>query len=354
MKLAGLTIPARPDPDHPPYVIAELGVNHDGSTQRALDLTRAAARAGAHAVKLQCFTADLLMSRAARLASYQAAAGETDPADMLRRLELPLDAMARVIDLAHALNIHAIVTVFSLELVAPARALPWDAFKFASPDIVNRPLLEAVAADGRPLILSTGAAEPDEIELALGWLTHARDRTALLQCVSSYPTPQDHAELGGIPALQSLFPGPVGYSDHTPDEDTGALAAALGAVILEKHTTHSRAAPGPDHAASLEPDELARYVQLSRRAAAFRADPRLARAQPVKRLLPLERDVRALSRQSVVATRPLEPGLTLTRADLTIKRPGAGIPAARLAEIIGRRTARTVHPDTPLLDEDLA
>ncbi|MEZ6163705.1 MAG: N-acetylneuraminate synthase family protein [Phycisphaerales bacterium] len=130
--------------DHPPYIIAEIGVNHDGQVDRALSLTDAAADAGADAVKLQFFRTDLLMSKAAKLAAYQKNAGETDPIEMLRRLELSLSDLARVVDRAHQLGIHAIVTVFSTQLVEVAR---WDAYKTASPDIVNRPLLEAVGGD---------------------------------------------------------------------------------------------------------------------------------------------------------------------------------------------------------------
>jgi len=138
----------------PPYIIAEIGVNHDGSADRALELVDAAAWAGADAVKLQLFRADLLMSRAARLAEYQRAAGEADPIDMLRRLELSFDEMERIGARAHENGLHAIVSVFSVELVPEAERLPWDAYKTASPDIIHKPLLDALAATRRPLIVS--------------------------------------------------------------------------------------------------------------------------------------------------------------------------------------------------------
>lgn len=358
-------------PGEAPYVIAEIGVNHDGSVARALELVDGAAEAGADAVKLQHFEAERLMSRASRLAAYQADAGERDPVEMLRRLELSVSDMGRIVERAHARGVHAIVTVFSASLVPGALTHAWDALKTASPDIVNRPLLDALGAADLPLIVSTGAAELDEIERCIGWLEEARaqQRLALLQCVSSYPCPADQAAVGGVIALRERFGLPTGYSDHTSDEDTGALAVSLGACILEKHLTWSNEAQGPDHAASLEPDAFARYVALAREAAhhgpthapvlapargggshAIAADPRVG--PYVKRLLPCERDVRAVSRQSLVAIRDIPAGATLAPSDLTVKRPGTGLAPFRLQEVAGRRLARAVRADVPLQAED--
>ncbi|HRQ71886.1 MAG TPA: N-acetylneuraminate synthase family protein [Phycisphaerales bacterium] len=339
----------------PPYVIAEIGVNHDGSVDRALALTEAAARAGADAVKLQYFRTDLLMSRTAKLAAYQRAAGESDPVGMLRRLELGVEGMAAVVDRAHALGMHAVVTVFSVDLVPEAERLAWDAYKSASPDAVNRPLLEAMAATSRPLIVSTGACEAREIERAVGWLAGARDRLALLQCVSCYPTADADASLGAMGALRRIFDGPVGYSDHTTGEDAGALAASLGACVLEKHLTYDRAARGPDHAASLDPGGFARYAEAARssaRLAFAEDDPRIG--PPEKRVLACEADVRRVSRQSITTRRALPAGHALIPDDLTIKRPGTGLEPWRLGEVVGRRLARDVEPDVPLGAGDLA
>jgi len=342
-------------PGRTPYIIAEIGVNHDGSAERAVALVESAASAGADAVKLQFFRADLLMSRAAGLAAYQRAAGESDPVSMLRRLELGIDAMAAVVERAHALGLHAIVTVFSVDLVAEAERLAWDAYKSASPDAVNRPLLEAMAASGRPLIVSTGACQAGEVERTVEWLAGVRDRLALLQCVSCYPTAPGDAAIGAMAALRGMFGGPVGYSDHTTGEDTGALAAAHGASILEKHLTYDRAAIGPDHAASLDPAGFARYAESARSHGSMEFapdDPRIG--PPEKRVLACEADVRLVSRQSVTTRRALEAGRTLTPDDLTIRRPGTGIEAWRLGGVVGRRLARGVPADAPLVADDLA
>jgi len=329
-----------------PYVIAEIGVNHDGSVERALELVDAAAGAGADAVKLQLFNAEMLMSKDARLAAYQRAAGEADPLEMLRRLELSVDQMEPIVARAKAREVHAIVSVFSVELVREAERLAWDAYKTASPDIINRPLLEALAATMRPLIVSTGTATLDEVERAVRWLPMIFDRLALLQCVSSYPTPVDRAALGGIAALREISPGPVGYSDHTALIETGGLAVAAGASVLEKHLTYSRAAAGPDHLASLEPAEFAEYVNGARRA-------HLMIGVEKKVVLDVEREVRGVSRQSLTAVRDLSVGHRIARADLTVKRPGTGIEPWRMGEVVGRIVGRAIERDSLVREEDL-
>ena len=379
--------------DHPPYIIAEIGVNHDGEVERALSLTDEAADAGADAVKLQFFETDRLMSKAAKLAAYQKNAGETDPIEMLRRLELSIDEMAQVVDRAHERGIHAIVTVFSTELVEAAEMLAWDAYKTASPDIVNKPLLEALAKTGKPMIVSTGASTLDEVVRAVGWLDHVRDRLAVLQCVSSYPAP--NLALGGIRAIAERTGLPTGYSDHSRSHRTGNAAVCAGASLLEKHITDDRTRTGPDHEASLLTMQLEIYLDLSRSAVVGRkffqqlvdavaqsrsVNPKISllesiprdlysKAYPIvgadnihhagqslveKHVLDCERDVREVSRQSVVTTRAIAPGETITREMLTIKRPGTGILAYRLDEVIGKVAKREIEHDVPVVEEDLA
>lgn len=341
MKLGERTIA----PDQPPYIIAELGVNHDGSVDRALELVQAAVAARADAIKLQLFETDLLLSKAAKLAAYQVDAGATDPFAMLRALELSIDQMRPIVDCAHRAGLHAIVTVFSLSLVTPAQSLSWDAYKTASPDIIHLPLLEALRATTRPLIVSTGAASHDEVRQATKWLgTHPH---ILMQCVSSYPTPDDYASLAGREAMARESPSALGYSDHTAGIDTGALAVAAGARMLEKHLTYDCQATGPDHAASLEPAAFAEYIRLSHRA--FRM-----LGETHKAVQKIEQDVRSVSRQSITTTRSLASGHRLTSEDLTVKRPGTGIAPHRLAGLVGRTLARPVEADMPLMESDLA
>ncbi len=389
---------------HPPYVIAEIGVNHDGEVARALMLTDKAADAGADAVKLQYFETDRLMSSAAKLAAYQKAAGETDPVAMLRRLELSLDEMALVVERAHKRGIHAIVTVFSVELVDRAEQLGWDAYKTASPDIVHRPLLERLMATGKPMIVSTGASTLDEVVRTVGardgdgWLAEARDRLAVLQCVSAYPVPEsEHTPgdcgLGAIGVLHDATGLLIGYSDHTESNKTGGLAVGLGGVMLEKHITDDRRRPGPDHKASLSLKRFESYVEKCGAAPVWREDVAwarergvgwddrskgdclrdlkalveaedvqldgwdavwaLTRSRPGKTVLDCEQDVRRVSRQSIVSTRALSVGETITPKMLTFKRPGTGILPFELGKVVGRVVAREVDADVPMLWDDL-
>ena len=309
------------------WVIAELGVNHDGDAERAVELVAAAAAAGADAVKLQLFDADRLLGEAAELASYQRR-GERDAASMLRRLELSPDQAGAVRDAAHRHGLAFVATPFSLEDVQTAEALAVDAVKIASPDVVNLPLLDAACGLGRPVLVSTGAAELDEVAPAAVMLHRHDAAVALLQCVSSYPTPEERASLAGIGVLAEQYRLPVGYSDHTTSTHTGAVAVTAGACVLEKHLTYDRDAAGPDHAASLDPQGFAEYVMETRWAEA-------AMGPRAKRVHESEAEVRRLCRQSLYAARPLRRGDTLRREDVTIRRPQAGLPAADLDRAVG-------------------
>ena len=338
----------------PPYIIAEIGVNHDGELDRALELVNSARRAGADAIKLQRFDPDLLLAKSAGLASYQRDAGEADAHAMLSRLTFNAEQCAQVAEHAHSLDLHAIITVFNDSLVAETATLGFDAWKTASPDIIHRPLIDALASTGAPIILSAGAATMEEVERAAGWLEGACDQFALLHCVSCYPTPLDSAHLAGIAALADRFDRPVGYSDHTQSLDTGAWAVAVGADLLEKHLTWDTTAPGPDHAASLTGEQLTIYIDRARQA-------HRALGAQTKTPSDIELEVRNLARQSIVAARTIDEGEIITQRDITCKRPGAnpdsetnaGFEPWRTNEIIGRCAARRIDPDQTLTAEDI-
>jgi N-acetylneuraminate synthase/N,N'-diacetyllegionaminate synthase len=339
----GLCIDGRTvGPGRRTFVIAELGVNHDGCVRRAVELVSTAAASGADAVKLQLFRADRLLHPSASFAAYQRDRTDApDPIEMLRRYELTDEEAAEVVAAARELNIVPLATPFSPEDVDLVEGLALPAVKIASPDLVNRPLLARVARLGRPVLLSTGGATMEEVQRSVQWLSAWGVSFALLHCVSSYPTPPEMAHLGWIGELAARFHVPVGYSDHTTLTAAGALAVAFGAALVEKHVTYDRSAPGPDHAASSDPQQFGRYVKLIREADTLRGMPR-------KRVLDVERDVRAVSRQSLVLRRALRAGEAVGACDLTAQRPGKGISPAMIEDIAGRRALRALPAGTML------
>jgi N,N'-diacetyllegionaminate synthase len=320
----------------PTLVIAEIGVNHDGQLERAMELVAAAAACGADAVKLQIFHASSLMHYSSQFAGYQkSAVKEQTPAQMLRRYELSSGDLEQIVGEIRRLGLIPLATPFSPGDVEQIESLGLPGIKIASPDVVNWPLLKRAARSGRPLLISCGAANMDEISTAAGWLHKWKAQFAILHCISSYPTPAADAHLAWIGELATKFAVPCGFSDHTTELHAGAFAVAAGACAVEKHITYDRAAAGPDHSASFDAGQFAEYVKLIRLAERLRG-------QAGKRVLDIERDVRSVSRQSIVAARDIAAGTVIAEDDLTVQRPGTGISAAEMPSIIGRRTALAI------------
>jgi N-acetylneuraminate synthase/N,N'-diacetyllegionaminate synthase len=318
-------------PGHPTLIIAEIGVNHDGSVQKALELVRIASNCGADAVKLQVYRTTSLLHPSCQLAGYQKErAPAEDPIELLRRYELSVTDIARVVRNIRELRMIPLATPFSPSDMEVIDRLRLPAIKIASPDMINRPLLEAAQTLGKPLLISTGAATMEEVQTTAGWLNEWKSEYALLHCVSSYPVPAAEANLAWIVELGKRFEVPIGYSDHTTESLSGALAAGAGALIIEKHLTYARDARGPDHAASADPSQFARYVKLVREADVLRG-------VPGKRVLDIEKDVRTVSRQSLVVRRSIAAGEVIRREDLTVQRPGTGLSAALIDRAVGRR-----------------
>jgi N,N'-diacetyllegionaminate synthase len=327
----------------PVFVIAEIGVNHDGSVDRARELVEMARACGADGVKVQVFSADALVHSSSDLAGYQRAHGSAvgfSVREMLRGYELALDEVGHVVRRVRELGMVPVATPFSVGDVAVIEALDLPVVKIASPDLVNRVLLKRAALSGKPMLVSTGASEMGEIERCVGWLRAWGVEFGLLHCVSSYPVGVDEAHLGWIGELRR-FRAPVGYSDHTTDVMSGALAVAAGAVVVEKHLTYDRGAAGPDHAASAGPEEFGEYVRLIRLAERMRG-------RGGRRVLEIERDVRRVSRQSVVVRREIGAGEVIEPDDLCVQRPGTGICASRLDDLVGCRMMRAVEAGTML------
>lgn len=333
------------------FIIAEAGVNHDGSIDRAQQLIDAARSAGADAVKFQYFNADRLAAAESETCDYQKshAGAYASQRDMLRRLELDENNFMRLAEHARRVGILFLATPFGRdELRFLVKTIRVPALKIASPDIVNAQLLAAACAAGLPLIVSTGASEEPEIAGAVEMIRAAGafDRLALLHCVSAYPTETRDARLGCIAALRERFGVPVGFSDHTRDADTGASAVLAGACILEKHFTLDKTSDGPDHFFSLEPCELRRYIELAREAEVVRGNGRIGAT-------PAERQVRELARGRLVARRAILPGETISAEMFLIQRSGRGVFASELPTIMGRRLRVGLDSGKPLTAEHL-
>ncbi|QTN24268.1 N-acetylneuraminate synthase [Rhizobacter sp. AJA081-3] len=343
------------------YVIAEAGVNHNGSLEMALQLVDAAAEAGADAVKFQTFDAKKLASADAPKAAYQKET--TDRAEsqvaMLRKLELPREWHAELQARARQRGIEFLSTAFDADSLAFLDALGVPLFKVPSGELTNGPLLWRFARTGKPLVVSTGMATLAEVEQALAVIAHAlnadaeptgsdavwegwslaawraslQGRVTLLHCTSQYPTPPAEVNLRGMDTLAAAFGLPVGYSDHTEGGLIPTAAVARGAILIEKHFTLDRSLPGPDHRASLEPAELNRMVADIRALALALGDGRKAPQAS-------EWDTRRAARQQVVAARDIEAGTLLTRADLGTARAGRGRPAMDLWDLVGQRAGR--------------
>lgn len=337
-------------PGHRSYIIAEAGVNHDGNPAQALRLIEAARLAGADAVKFQFFSAQRLCAPGAAACDYQARGGAADQHAMLKTLELAPETFVALHRRARETEIDFLVTPFGrAELRYLVREVGVGALKIASPDLVNLPLLDEAAATGLPLIVSTGAADEREIDTVHRRLASAgaAQRLILLHCVSAYPTPVRRARLGRIRALAQRFGVPVGFSDHTVEDNTSHPAVLAGACVLEKHFTLNRDAQGPDHFFSLEPAAFRRYVDAARAAEALLGDGGL---EPQ----PEEHEVRALARGRIVAALAIRAGERFTPENLTVQRPGDGMSPLRWDEVMGRCARTDLSPGTPLADEHIA
>jgi N-acetylneuraminate synthase/N,N'-diacetyllegionaminate synthase len=329
------------------FVIAEAGVNHNGDLDQGRRLVDAAAAAGCDAVKFQTFRAEALVSRFAPKAEYQrfATRGDESQLEMIRRLEL--DRAAHVSLQAHcrARGIQFISTPFDPKSADLLSDLNVPLFKIPSGEITNFPLLDYIGRKGKPVILSTGMSYLAEVEAALEVLRGAGAKEiTLLHCTSNYPAAPADANLLAMLTLRQAFGVPVGYSDHTLGQEVAVAAVALGATVVEKHFTLHRSLPGPDHRASLEPHELRDLVSAIR-------NIEQALGDGVKRPTLREEGMRAVARRSIVAASALPAGTVLAAEHLALKRPGTGLPPARLASLVGRVLRRDVAADE-LLTED--
>jgi N-acetylneuraminate synthase/N,N'-diacetyllegionaminate synthase len=320
-------------PGYPCFIIAEAGVNHNGDPALARQVVTVAARAGADAVKFQTFKADALASPEARKAEYQRSPGEADESQhaMLRRLELSAEMHRDLMLHCQQEGILFLSSPFDESAADFLVQLNVKALKIPSGEITNIPFLRHIAALCLPTILSTGMADLGEVETAVRTLRDSgAPPLALLHCVSNYPALPSACNLRAMTTLSAAFGVPIGFSDHTLGTEVSLGAVALGACIIEKHFTLDKKLPGPDHPASLEPDELMTFVRGIR---AIEEALGHGRKEPVHS----ERETALVARKSLVASLPLSVGECIEPSMILIRRPGDGIPPAQLSLLIGRK-----------------
>ena len=337
-------------PGHPCFIVAEAGVNHNGNLELARQLVDVAVQAGADAVKFQTFRAEKVISPQAPKAAYQLQTTDTGESqlDMVKRLELPFDAFGELYAYCQDEAILFMSTPFDEESADFLADLGVAVFKIPSGEITNLPFLAHVARKGKPMIVSTGMSYLGEVEAAVRTIEEAGNHAlVLLHCVSNYPADPADINLRAMQTMAMAFGAPVGYSDHTPGIEVALAAVALGARVIEKHFTSDRGLPGPDHQASLEPDELAALVRGIRTVEAALGH---GRKEPVAS----EANTAAVARKSLVAAKDIPAGAVLAEELITIKRPGTGLPPAMRPYLIGRTARMTIPAGAMLTWEMLA
>jgi N,N'-diacetyllegionaminate synthase len=329
-------------------VIAEAGVNHNGSMELAKEMVRKAKAAGVDYIKFQTFIPRQLVSKYAAKAEYQkeTTGSQQSQLQMLEKLALTYDDFKELKGYCSEIGIGFISTPFDFESIDFLESLDMDFWKIPSGEVTNLPYLEKLGRTGRRVIISTGMCEIDEIDKAIKVLEEngTKDIT-ILHCNTEYPTPFEDVNLLAMNHLAKEFGKPVGYSDHTKGIEIPIAAVALGATVIEKHFTLDKNMEGPDHRASLEPDELKKMVDAIR-------NIELGLGDGIKRRTASEQKNYAVARKSIVAKTDIASGEIFTEENITVKRPGNGISPMKWHEVLGKRATHVYHEDE-LLDEEL-
>ena len=314
------------------FIIAEAGVNHNGSIELAKKLIDVASEAGADAVKFQTFKTENLVSKNAQKADYQKETTDSHESqfDMIKKLELDIDTHKELISYCNSKNIMFLSTPFDLDSIDLLNNLGLEIFKIPSGEITNLPYLQKIGKLNKKIVLSTGMADIGEIEDALDILINEgtiKENITVLHANTMYPTPLEDVNLKAMVTIGNTFDVAFGYSDHTLGIEVDIAAVAMGAVCIEKHFTLDKTMEGPDHKASLEPDELISMVKGIR-------NIELALGSSVKKPSPSEKPNIKIARKSIVANKNIQKGEIFTEENLAIKRPGNGISPMRWDEVI--------------------
>jgi N,N'-diacetyllegionaminate synthase len=325
------------------FIIAEAGVNHNGSLELAKKLIDSAVGAGADAVKFQTFKAENVISKYAPKAEYQKQTTKQEESQLLmvKKLELSYDDFKELKAYCDSKGIMFLSSPFDFESIDFLNELGLEIFKIPSGEITNLPYLERIGRLKKKVILSTGMADLGEIEDALDVLISSgtkKDNITVLHCNTEYPTPFEDVNLKAMITIKEAFNVKVGYSDHTPGIEIPIAAVTLGATIIEKHFTLDRKLPGPDHRASLEPDDLKVMVRAIK-------NIEKALGNGIKKPSPSEIKNMPIARKGIVANRKIKKGEFFTEENITVKRPGTGISPMRWYEVLGKVAPRDFEED---------
>lgn len=331
------------------YIIAEVGVNHNGDIRLAKQLIDMAKDAGADAVKFQTFKAEESTGRHAEKASYQKNNDPTQETqlEMIRKLELPFEDFAELQKYCHEKQIDFVSTPDGTESLQYLLKLNVPLIKIGSTEVTNAPFLKEIAESGKPVILSTGMSTLGEVEKALDTIYETGNlNVTLMHCTTDYPTAIENVNLNAMLTLKHAFHVPVGYSDHTLGFEAAVAAVAMGAVVIEKHITLDRDLPGPDHKASMPPEEFLEYVRHIRNAELLLGD---GRKKPTEH----EKDIMNQVRRSILANQDLKRGTVLSKEMFCYKRPGDGIWPEYAEILVGRELKRDIAAEEKILWEDV-
>jgi N,N'-diacetyllegionaminate synthase len=323
------------------YIIAEAGVNHNGSLELAKRMVDIAKEAGADCIKFQTFVSANLVSRDAVKAEYQKlnTEGSESQLEMLKRLELTFNDFIILNEYCKQKCIDFLSTPFDFESIDFLNSIGIKSWKIPSGDITNLPYLIKLAKTGKPVILSTGMSTMEEIKAAICVLkNYGADEITVLHCTTEYPTPFQDVNLKAMNSIKAEFSIPVGYSDHTKGIEVAIAAAAFGAAIIEKHFTLDKNMDGPDHKASLEPHELKAMIDAIR-------NIENAIGSGEKKPADSEKKNMAIARKSIIAKKSIKKGEIFTEENLTVKRPGNGISPMKWLEVIGQTAIRNFEED---------
>lgn len=324
-------------------IIAEAGVNHNGSIKLAKKMIDVAANAGVDYVKFQTFKTELAISKHAQKAVYQKQTTDANESqfEMIKKLELDKQAHIELINHCKAKNINFLSTAFDLESVDLLCELSIDFYKIPSGEITNYPYLKKIAGKGLPVVMSTGMANLTEIEQAINVLLEnglTKKEITVLHCNTEYPTPMADVNLRAMQTIKDAFNVSVGYSDHTLGIEVPIAAVAMGAPVIEKHFTLDRNMEGPDHKASLEPEEIKAMVSAIR-------NIEMALGDGFKQASESEKKNKPIARKSIVANQFIKKGEMLTDKNITVKRPGTGISPMRWNDVLGSSAKKDFAPD---------